>query len=249
MTDAVDPRRERDLTAAELALGLLKGAERAAAERELLRDPQFRAEYEFWTAKAGEWLEEVPGANDGADGWAAIEAEIDSNKGGYVERRSVARSGGLTRAWAVAATLAALIAIPFAVVSQQRISEAKTENTALARKVALAQGQRQVAQISGEANRVLVSALYDPAAGTIDLKLDVPNKRALLPELWVIPDDGKPRSLGAFTTASARIEVDQSVRPFLTDGAMLAVTLEPADGAPHAAPTGQILGTTTMKVI
>jgi anti-sigma-K factor RskA len=246
MTERSEQRRDRDLLAAELALGLLDGRERADAQRALLSDPAFRASHAFWIAKAGEWLEDVPADGEAPDLLARIEDAIDAEAAPAADAVPE-RSGGFTRAWAIAATVAAVLAIGSTVLFQQREAAALGDNAALARQLAQAEGERQVAQITGEASRVLVSALYDPAQGTIALKLDVPNEPARVPELWVIPGDGQPRSLGTFTSASAEIAIDPSLRPYLTDGAKLAITMEPETGAPHAAPTGPILGATELK--
>lgn len=250
MTDPSEQKRDRENRAAELALGLLSGADRAEAERELLRDPAFRASYELWTAKADQWLEDVTPAAEGSDLWSAIEAKIDGVDGNaVVASQSGTASKGPVFVWAVAATLSALLAGVTAIYFYQREATARLDNASLAQKLAQAEGERQVAQITGEASRVLVSALYDPSSGTIDVKLDLPAEPSLVPELWVIPGDGKPRSLGTFNTASAQLSVDRAVRPYLADGVTLAVTMEPADGAPHDAPTGPVLGATQLKAI
>lgn len=258
MTDEDDRKRDRDNRAAELALGLLSGADKAAAERELLRDPAFRAAHAMWTAKAGQWLEDVPPATDGNDLWPAIEAAIERSEAGVASSGDPVHSGhtavrqsgrGPVFAWAVAATLFAVVAGVMALHFSQRAMSARQDSASLAQRLAQAEGERQVAQITGDASQVLVSALYDPANGMIAVKLDVAADSDLVPELWVIPGDGKPRSLGTFTSASAQLNVDSAVKPFLVDGATLAVTLEPADGAPHAAPTGAVLGATQLTAI
>ena len=250
MTDPASPKRDRDLRAAELALGLLSGGERAEAERELLRDPLFRASHAFWSAKAEQWLEEVPPVEDAPDLWSSIEASIGREQSALAGSpyEPVPRRGPAF-GWAIAATVAAVLAGTSAVYFFKRETSARQDNAQLAQRLAKAEGERRVAQITGDASKVLVSALYDPSNGTIDLKLDIPSEPSLLPELWIIPGDGKPRSLGTFTTASATLRIDPSVRSFLTDGATLAVTMEPAEGAPHDAPTGPILGTTVLRSI
>jgi anti-sigma-K factor RskA len=54
----------------------------------------------------------------------------------------------------------------------------------------------------------------------------------------VIPADGKPRSLGLVNGEGAsRIAVAIDHRGFMTQGATLAITMEPAATAPHAAPS------------
>lgn len=245
MTDAPDPDRDRAPRAAELALGLLDGEDAASARRELLRDPAFRASYEYWSATAGEWLEAVPPEEPGGDLWPAIEAAT------RVEEPVAARptGNGPVFVWAVAATLAAVFLGIAALLFYQREAVALQDNASLARRVAEADGARQIAQITGDSAQVLVSALYDPESGRIDVRLDLPTEPRKVPELWVIPGDGKPRSLGTFKSTDARIDIDPVLRPYLIDGATLAVTMEPEQDAPHAAPTGPVLGTTELRQI
>lgn len=250
MTDSSEQKRDRENRAAELALGLLSNADRAEAERELLRDPAFRASYELWTAKADQWLEAVPPADELTDLWSSIEAKIDGvDDETFAATQSSPVSRGPVAVWAIAATLSAVLAGVTAIYFYQREATARLDNASLARKLAQAEGERQIAQITGDASRVLVSALYDPASGTIAVKLDLPVEPSLVPELWVIPSDGKPRSLGTFDSANAQLSVDRAIRPYLADGATLAVTMEPADEAKHDAPTGPVLGTTQLKAI
>jgi anti-sigma-K factor RskA len=60
----------------------------------------------------------------------------------------------------------------------------------------------------------------------------------LAPELWVIPADGVPRSLGLVSAEGlSRVGVPVAHRALMQDGATLAITMEPSDGAPHRAPS------------
>lgn len=87
-------------------------------------------------------------------------------------------------------------------------------------------------------------ASIDVAAGTI-LLVPVPappDARGRVPELWLIPQGKAPRSLGLLSnTRSHAVIVPPGLRAALTNGSLLAVTLEPAAGAPHRAPTGPIV--------
>ncbi len=87
-------------------------------------------------------------------------------------------------------------------------------------------------------------ASIDVAAGTI-LLVPVPappDARGRVPELWLIPQGKAPQSLGLLSnTRSHAVIVPPGLRAALTNGSLLAVTLEPAAGAPHRAPTGPIV--------
>lgn len=63
-------------------------------------------------------------------------------------------------------------------------------------------------------------------------------------ELWAIGGDGVPRSLGLLRGPVTRLP-----RPDLSAGVTLAVSLEPAGGAPGDLPTGPILAAAPLQVL
>ncbi len=90
----------------------------------------------------------------------------------------------------------------------------------------------------GNANGPMILARYDPASGGLILRPTgvVPDR--LAPELWIIPADGKPRSLGLIAGGTeSRVAIDPSYRPLMTEGTTLAVTMEAIDSAPHDTPS------------
>ncbi|MFJ3047034.1 anti-sigma factor domain-containing protein [Herbaspirillum chlorophenolicum] len=61
-------------------------------------------------------------------------------------------------------------------------------------------------------------------------------------ELWIVPVQGKPISLGVVPTqGSKRIALTPAQQREIGERTLLAVTLEPYGGSPTAAPTGPIL--------
>ncbi len=69
-------------------------------------------------------------------------------------------------------------------------------------------------------------------------------------ELWLIPEDGTPRSLGIINaTGRDRIEIPQNLSALLSAGAALAVSLEPLGGSPTGAPTGPVIGVGRLSEI
>lgn len=87
-------------------------------------------------------------------------------------------------------------------------------------------------------------AAVDPARGTLLLMpvpapADIENRVA---ELWLIPAGEAPRSLGLLpANATREIAIPDDLRRALVEGSTLAVSLEPANGPPHDAPTGPII--------
>lgn len=213
---------EQDALAAELALGVLEGADRAEAQRLYLADQTFAEAVEGWRFRFGA-LHETIGTEAPPPGvWPAIEARISAAEDIATIsklrfwRRSAVLSG------AVAAALAVALVLPGA-------PDVRT--------VVLPPDQSAIAQLNGEAGAIL-AASYTPQAGQLQIRpVDLPASE-LTPELWLIPADGVPRSLGLIETkGTTRINVPLALRAYLTDGAVLAVSLERAESAPHKAPT------------
>ncbi len=102
-----------------------------------------------------------------------------------------------------------------------------------------------VAVLSGKSG--VVSVNYDPASGRIASVvsgLDVSDghggQRA--PELWVIPSDGKPRSLGVLAQDRAGWRAaPAAAAKAMAPGVTMAVSLEPLGGSTTGLPTGPVV--------
>jgi len=84
-----------------------------------------------------------------------------------------------------------------------------------------------VASISGDGT-TLVTRPITPVALRADRSL----------ELWAVPTQGAPRSLGVLPGGSGVVALKGKV---LAGADTLAVTIEPAGGSPTGAPTGPIV--------
>lgn len=222
MTEPLSP--DHDVLAAELALGVLDGAERAEALRLKLADPAFAAAVDAWRARleplGDDFAEAAP-----PDLWPAIEARLERRDVGAVRQLRFWRWGAIGSS-ALAASLAALLVFAPA-----------PEPVTVVKEVVRAPDQMAVAQLGGEAGASL-AANYDPGQGTLRIRaLEMPSSD-LAPELWVIPADGVPRSLGLVSPqGTTSVAIPAKLRALIVDGATLAVTMEPIEGAPHAAPS------------
>jgi anti-sigma-K factor RskA len=71
-----------------------------------------------------------------------------------------------------------------------------------------------------------------------------------VPELWLIPADGVPRSLGVIGLGGTqRVTLAPTLLELVADGAVLAVSLEPVGGSPTGAPTGPVIATGRLTAI
>jgi anti-sigma-K factor RskA len=228
MVDTPEPPRREDL-AAELALGLLDGEERAEALRLCLSDPGFAAAVESWGLKLAPLLADIPAAAPPPPVWTAIEARLDASPpAGVVRRLRLWRLGALGSA-ALAASLALFIFL---------------QPPELAPRTEMA-----VAQLTGAGGAQAITVAYDPEQGVLHVSQASLGGQAKGPELWVIPADGVPRSLGMIAGEARNLPVGAGLRSYLKEGATLAVTLEDPATAPHAAPTSTPILTGKISTI
>jgi anti-sigma-K factor RskA len=218
MAELLTPE-ERDALAAELALGVLAGEERAQALRLKLADPGFAAAVAAWEARLdplGEAFGEVPPPAI----WPAIERRLGTSDSVTQLRR-----------WRIATVATGALAASLALILVLRPVSAPIE-------IVRAPEHVVMAELDGGEKGALFAANYDPANGMLRIKAMRMPESDLMPELWVIPADGVPRSLGLVSpTGMMKMPVPMGHRKLMQDGAVLAVTMEPRDGAPHDKPS------------
>ena len=221
---------ERDLLAAELALGLLEGEERAAAQALAARDHGFRAAVGAWTARLAPMLDEVDGIAPPPALWDRVEAGIAPPPASNVVQ--LRRRMNLWRGYSLAATA---IAASLALVLVTRPS-APPAPAAPQTLVAMMQSQagpaRLVATYDAATRRLVVQAAAGmaPAAGHAH-------------ELWLIPaSGGKPHPMGIVSaTAPNKMDVPMPMAADVREGASFAISVEPPAGSPTGLPTGPVI--------
>lgn len=241
-----DDRSSEDpgVLAAELALGLLEGSELADARALAARDPDFRRQAEKWTARFAPLLERVEDKVPTPAIWQSILAMIGpqpvaANDDQPDLRRSLARwriaSGGLG---AIAAALALVVVArpdPAGVPTEPRQVAAATP---------------MVATLSGDDPApIRLVANWDPAARQLIVTpaMTPPHDPAKAMELWVIPANGTPRSMGVMPAdGPMRGTIDPAMSRLLESGVTLAISIERSGGSPTGAPQGPVVATGKM---
>jgi anti-sigma-K factor RskA len=228
MSDPVPPiGEEPDVAAAELALGLLDGDERAQALRRMLAEPGFAAEVEAWRTRFGQMFELWPEAAAHSDGLARIDRALDSP----VQPKATGRL------WPALAAASSLIAACLLLVLLLRPPLAPPSPQA-----PVARAPVMMAAIAPSTSGAPAAAVYDPASGKLSIAAAAMGDPAHSTQLWVIGGDAVPHSLGLMTAHAATIvTLDPANRARMASGAVIAVSLEPIGGSPTGLPTGPVI--------
>ena len=215
---------EDELTAAEYALGVLAGTERAAAERRIERDQAFANLVKAWEERLAPLAEEIATVAPPPHVWDRIAAALPDRRpqgGGLWQNLVFWR--GLTLATGVLAAfcIGALIYLG-----------------------TLTQRPPLIAAIDGGGHHHFV-ATVDAKRGTIAVAPAAFSADAgRVPELWLIPSDSKPRPLGILRAdRTVTITLPAELSPLTESNAVLAVSLEPPGGSPTGQPTGPVIAT------
>lgn len=229
-----------DMAAAELALGLLEGDDRARALRRVLAEHGFAQEVERWRVHLGQLFDLWPGMAPPVDMLARIERTIDGPVAPPVPTPIKP-----SLLWPIAAgfsSVAAAAMLLFIVVRPTHPLPRPIPRTNPPVATAPAPSVMLVAAIAQANAGAPVTAIYDPRGGGLRLtaaSLADANRSA---ELWVIAGDGVPHSLGLLRAAgTTAFKVSQDNRARLAAGVTLAISLEPIGGSPTGLPTGPVV--------
>jgi len=224
-----DPERA-DALAGEYVLGTLRGRARQRFER-LARTERIVADaVRGWEERLLPLAEALPAIAPPSRVWAAILARIRSAPAAPRARSLLWTPVGWWRGLALVGLVTSL-ALAVAL-----LKPAPPEGTLV---VVLAGQDAKPALVatSARASRYLTVKAIAPVAVAPD--------RAL--ELWMLPAQGNPRSLGLVSMVSpagvARIELPAAADQALQNIPALAISLEPAGGSPTGLPTGPVLYT------
>jgi len=244
MSEAPD-LSEAEALAAEHALGVLDARERAAAETRMATDPAFAADVEAWRERLAPMLESVAAVPPSPDMWRRIERLLPANdriqpandNGALMNRLKFWRNSAMGGFALAAASLAAVVVQ----VNQPPIT--------VERQVPVApQGQLLSASVVSQDSRVqpLFVAAYDPDRKQLIVTSLLPegSERDKVHELWLIAGQDKPKSLGLVEKGKAKvIALPTELLGKMSDGAALAVSLEPPGGSKSPdGPSGPVIG-------
>lgn len=210
--------------AAEYALGVLDGAARADAAARVVREPDFARAVAAWETRLAPWAAEIAEVAPPPHLWDAIAARLPAEpapRAGVWQSLAFWRGLAFGSGALAAACLAALVYIGlFAPPAPVPL----------------------VAAIDGGGHHHFVATVDPGRASIAVVPAAFTSDATRVPELWLIPADGKPRPLGLLRADRAvSIAIPAALVPHATTDATLAVSLEPQGGSPTGQPTGPVI--------
>jgi anti-sigma-K factor RskA len=223
------------VAAAELALGVLDGDEKAAALRRMLAEPEFARDVERWRAHFGLLFDGMAEVAPPAGLFDRIEARIEPPR----------RAANPWKPTAIAASLAALAMTAVALRPVEAPPVTVTPAPGLPQATAPMIAAMALSDASGSQ-----PAMYDAATGMVKMPGPMPIPAGKSAQLWVIAGDGPPQPLGTFhSTAPGTYEAEAKMGAVIAPGTKLAITLEPLGGSPTGKPTGPVIASGLLSKV
>ena len=212
-----NPRLRRAL-AADYAIGLMSKAARRHFEELMRDDAKLRAQVAEWQENLMALTESVAEQPVPERVWQGVVARIDPQRLQLPKKRPF---------WSRLRLLAAACSL----VLVAALGVFYTHDPVSASATLLSGTQTQALRIKAHADYLQVEPLTLAA---------VQAGHSL--ELWAIPPNGKPVSLGLLPKeGNGRVELSEAHRALLGTSVVLAVSLEPMGGSPTGQPTGPVL--------
>lgn len=210
-----------DILAGEYALGVLDTAEAARVEARARSDAALSLRIAWWRDQFAPLVSEVETPAP-AGVWKRIEAQLPGND----------NSVTMMQRWRMAAVTAMSIAAALILYIGLR---------PLPVPVVRPDPVPMMAALSGDKGAV-VAISYNAVSGALTVAPTTLDPGKGDAELWVIPEDGKPRSMGVVNAKQVKSHiVPQANRGFVHAGATLAISQEAKGGSSSGQPAGPIV--------
>jgi anti-sigma-K factor RskA len=213
---------EDDILAAEFALGLLDAAEAQAVQDRARTDATLSLRIAWWRDQLAPLASEVE-TPPPAGVWQRIDARLPGND----------NSATLMQRWRAAAVAAMSVAAALVLyIGVRPMPEAVVVPPIPA---------PMIAALSGEKGAV-VAVSYNATSGKLVTAPTVLDPGKGDAELWIIPEGGKPVSLGVVDAKNPQDHnVPEAKRAMMQPGATFAITQEVKNGSPDGNPHGPIV--------
>jgi anti-sigma-K factor RskA len=227
---------EDEVLAGELVLGVVHGEARNTLLTRRDTDPRFAARVRAWEWRLAPWFSDIAPARVPDELWDRLCRRL-----GWQTAPAPSPLFSNLRFWRGLAALALIAAVALWLTRPPQPAAPPTVSVPSTPEPAA----KPVTTLASEGGAAAWLASVDRDRGTV-LMVPVPkpaDSQGRVPELWIIPAGGPPRSLGAVSINKAHtVQVPLDSRGALTaPGSVLAITLEPSAGMPHAAPSGPVI--------
>lgn len=221
----------REKLAAEYVLGTLKGGARRRFEGYMHNDAALRRTVAEWQDRLMPLSEFAAEHQPRADVWRGIERRLNLRAPAPAWQFWRRESAGFWRGMSVASGAVAALAVAAALTLHQAPGVDTAPSINYAATLTDAQSQTAILLTGDSARHVLDVRVVNGVAVAGDKTL----------QLWAIPKQGHPRSLGIVPdNRSARLALSE--RAIGADVQLLAISLEPRGGSPNPdGPTGPVL--------
>lgn len=228
-----------DVLAAELALGLLEGEDRALALRRQLAEPDFAREVEHWRAHFAALFADTPSRTVGDHLYERVETRLDRPASEVAPMTRT--TPGFWRPLAMASSLAAA-SLAGVLLLGSRPQRAPTPVIVAA---APASAPMMIAALAHDGGSPF-AAVYDPAAKMVKMpgKMPIPAGRSA--QLWAIAPGQPPQPLGLFHVVGNSVVAEAKTSVAIPAGTTLAISFEPLGGSPTGLPTGPVVASGTL---
>ncbi|CAN5694389.1 anti-sigma factor [soil metagenome] len=240
-----------DLLAAEYVLGLLTAEATRSTQARLQRDSAFAAQVAAWEGYFSPWLERITPVAAPATLWPRIRAalwqhELPARTASEEVRpslwvrlafwRGLAAGGFAVAAASLAALLVTVRTVP------EPLLPPPDQTPVVTAPIPSAPATPMAVSLLHDDGSAAYNAVVNPDTGVIVLvPVHMPDD-VRVPELWLIGDDGVPKSLGVIARDRAmQVRIPDSVRQAAEVNAVFAVSLEPEGGSPTGQPTGPVV--------
>ncbi len=227
-----EPLRER--LAAEYVLGTLRGRARRRFEGLMHGDAALRRTVAAWAGRIGAMAEFVPPVAPRAQVWRAVRTRLGLELPAPAWQFWRHGSLGFWRGLGVASSMAAALLL---VTVMQQNPQQTPQQPVVSDIATLLDDKAQTA--------LLVTADRERKLLTVRLVATQPLSPGQVLQLWAVPQQGKPRSLGVLSSgkdSGRQLALPLTAQAIGADVALLAVSLEPQGGSrdPNG-PSGPIL--------
>ncbi|GIZ50901.1 anti-sigma factor [Noviherbaspirillum aridicola] len=227
-------RRLLDMLASEYALGTLRGGARRRFERWLAEDAALRAAVARWQNRLQPMAELLPPARPSPEVWQALESRLGLQPRPGAAQAPAARRGfwlGLREDlafWRGLGMVSTALATILLSVLLTRLPAPGVESPSY------------LAMLADDRSQPALVVTGNAARGHLSVKLlaapPAPDRSL---ELWALPKEGPPRSLG-LVAPGATLPLPKGLSP--ENVPALAVSLEPPGGSPDKqAPSGPVI--------